>query len=310
MDDTPPIELVSFRPGAPRAYRVAGARVVTDFDLPSLRTYGARGPATWSAEWDAPPADGGERVYGGPGLIVDRMRQVACHVSATGCRLAVEGIATYWISPDGGRITEVEVDTRCDRDTRAMAAFGAPLILALARRGAFCLHASVATFGGQLVAFIGESGAGKSTLARYLHEDGGPDWRRVIDDTLPLAPIQNDAVGSLACPVDALPHFPQLKLPDDLQPSRLVPERMPLRVVYVLETGDPIAVHATQPGAAAVALAAQTVAARLFGRDLLARHLDFCAAIARRVPVRRLVYPRHFDQLPAVRAVLATDLMG
>lgn len=301
MTGAPTIELTSFRPGAPRAYRVAGVRLVTDFVLPALRTYELDAPAAWSEEWDAPLPDGGERAYGGPGLIVDRLRQVACHVSATGCRLAVEGIATYWISPDGGRIAEVEIDHGCEMDTRAAAALGAPLILALARRDTFCLHASVAAYGEQLVAFIGESGAGKSTLARYLDADGGPEWRRIIDDTLPL-------MLAGAGPALALPYLPQLKLPDDSQPSGLVPEQMPLSAVYILEEGSTVRIDPIPPGAAALALAAQTVAGRLFGRVLLARHLDFSSELALRLPIRRLAYPRDFDSLPAVRDALAADL--
>lgn len=303
MNDAPPIEIVSFRPGTPRAYRVAGTRVVTDFAMPAYRTFELQAPAAWSAEWDAPAADGGERAYDGWGLIADRQRRVVCHASATGIRLAVEGIATYWISPDGGRIAEVEVDTQAAPDTRAVAALGAPLILALARRGTFCIHASAATFDDKLVAFIGESGAGKSTLARFLDAEGGARWRRIIDDTLPLAPIGADIA-------QALPHFPQLKMPDALQPSRLVPERMPLRAIYVLGSGSEVNAAPIRPGVATLALAGNTVAGRLFGRSLLGRHLNYCADLATRLSVRHLSYPRELDRLPAVRDALAADLMS
>lgn len=303
MTYLPPIELVSFRPGPPRAYRVAGAKLLTDFDLPVLRTYAAGGPAVWSAEWDAPQADGGERVFGGLGLIVDGQRLVVCHASATGYRLAVEGIATYWIAPDGGRVTEVEIDGRCGPATRAMAALGAPLMLALALRGTFCIHASVVTCRGKMAAFIGESGQGKSTLARYLGHEGGPEWRRIIDDTLPVAPPRGDSAT-------ALPHFPQLKLPDEMQPSQLAPERLPLSAIYVLENAGETAIHPLRRSEAALALASQTVGSRLFGRALLAAHMNFCGELAARVPVRRLSYPRTFEALPAVRVALAADLDG
>lgn len=301
MNGDLPIELISMHPGAPRAYRVAGARVVTDFVLPALRTYELEAPVAWSAEWDAPAADGGERAYDGWGLIADGQRRVVCHVSASGYRLAVEGIATYWISLDGGQIAEVEVDPLAPSDTRAAAALGAPLILALARRGTFCIHASVAAFGDQLVAFIGESGAGKSTLARFLNADKSAGWRRIIDDTLPLAPVGEG-------PVRALPHFPQLKLPDDRQPSRLVAAQIPLSAVYVLGSGSDVCITPIRPGEAALALAGNTVAGRLFGRALLANHLNFCAELALRLPVRRLSYPRDLSMLPVVGEILAADL--
>lgn len=301
MRRTSAIELVSFRPAAPRAYRVAGVRLLTDFTLPALRTYAEGNDTSWAEAWEAPAADGGERAYDGWGLIADGQRRVVCHLSATGYRLAVEGIATYWISLDGGQIAEVEVDLQTAFDTRATAALGAPLILALARRGIFCIHASVAAFGDRLVAFVGESGAGKSTLARYLDEAGKPGWRRIIDDTLPLAPVGDG-------PLQALPHFPQLKLPDEQQPSRLVPERSALSAIYLLGEDAEVSIVPTRPAAAAVALAAQTVASRLFGQALLAQHLAFCSDLALRLPVRRLRYPRHMAIMPDVRDALTVDL--
>lgn len=301
MNDAQPIELVSFRPGTPRAYQVAGARLVTDFVLPVLGSYALDCGVAWSDEWDAPLPDGGERAFGGMGLIVDQMRRVACHVTRTGCRLAVEGIATYWISPDGGRIAEVEIDQDCDVSTRAAAALGAPLILALARRGTFCIHASVVMFGDRMLAFIGESGAGKSTLSRYLDTDKSIGWRRIIDDTLPLAPVGDG-------PVWALPHFPQLKLADDRQPSHLAGTQMPLTAVYVLGSGPDVRITPLRPGVAALALAGNTVAGRLFGRSLLARHLNYCAEVALRLPVRQLSYPRDLSLLPAVGEALAADV--
>ncbi len=303
MPPAPPIELLSFRPGIPRAYRVAGATLLTDLDLPILQTYRIDGPTAWSAGREAPDDDGGEPVFDGRGLIVDGQRRVVCRVSAAGYRLEVDGIGAYRIAPDGRRIVETAVDSRCDPEIRAMAALGAPLVLALALRGTFCIHASAVIHGDKTAAFIGESGAGKSTLARYLDREGSSEWRRLIDDTLPVAPPDPDA------PATALPHFPQLKLPDAMQPSRLAPERLPLSAIYVLESaGDGIAIVPLRQSEAALAIAAQTVGSRLFGRALLAQHMGFCADLATRAPVRRLIYPRTFDALPAVGAALAADL--
>lgn len=306
MNDRPPVELVSHQHDAPHAYRVAGVRLLTDFDYPSLQTYAAGGAAVWSELGSAPTAggdSGDELVFNGSGIVGDGYRRVTGHVSPAGYRLAVEGVATYCINPDGGRVFEVAVDDGASYESRATVALGAPLVLALALRGTFCLHAAVVAHGGKTTAFIGESGAGKSTLARYLDREGGPEWRRLIDDTLPVAPPDPDA------PATALPHFPQLKLPDAMQPSRLAPERLPLSAIYVLESdGDGIAIAPLRQSEAALAIAAQTVGSRLFGRALLAQHMGFCADLAARVPVRRLIYPRTFDALPAVGAALAADL--
>lgn len=301
MSDPLDIDLVSIHRGAPRPYAVAGARLVSDFEYPALSAFAAGGAMAWPAEWPAPEAGGGEQVFDGMGLIGDGLRRVVCQVSAAGCWLAVEGLATYWISPDGRRVVEVEVDAAAGNDSRAVAALGAPLILALARRGTFCIHASVVMCGRHLVAFIGESGAGKSTLAHYLDQSGGPGWRRVIDDTLPLAPPGGEQVL-------ALPHFPQLKLPDEMQPPRIVADRVRLSAVYILEEAGDVTNAPVTRSEAALALAAHTVGVRLFGRALLAEHLAVCGELAGRLPVRRLSYPRVMAALPAVGETLARDL--
>ncbi len=304
MPYTPLIELVSHRPGAPRAYRVAGARLVTDVHLPAMQPFGEEGAAAWLEEWDAPGPDGGRRVFAGLGLIGDGMRQVVCHESAAGYRLAVDGIGTYWIAPDGRRVTEVEIDTDCAVELRAMTTLGAPLILALALQEIFCIHASVVAFGDQLIAFVGESGAGKSTLARYLAESENERWRRVIDDTLPVKLIDGSTVT-------ARPHFPQLKMPDVLQPVHLAPAEIPLSVVYSLaktERDECAQIESLGYRQSALTLVQHTVAGRLFGPDLLAKHFSFCAEAAARVPVKRLTYPHSYDRLPHVRDELNDDL--
>jgi len=288
---------------------VAGATLLTDLDLPVLAAYAAGGAARWTGEPLAPPPEVApegqdeECTFDGVGLIVDGPRHVVCRASAAGYRLSLGGIGEFWIAPDGGRIAETAVDPHGAPETRAMAALGAPLALALALRGTFCLHASVVAVDDTLLAFIGESGAGKSTLARYLDREGGAGWRRIIDDTLPVArPTAADGAT-------ALPHFPQLKLPDEMQPARLAPERMPLRAIYALENfDDGPAVVSLRRSEAALALMAHTVGSRLFGRGLLADHMDFCGALSARVPVRRLRYPRRFEALPAVRAALVEDM--
>lgn len=303
---TRPIDLVSLNAGPPRAYRIAGATLLTDLDLPVLDPFAAQFPAaehppTGMDDSGSPASAADEKlVFDGEGLIVDGPRHVICRASAAGYRLALGGIGEFWIAGDGRRIVETVADPHGDPATRAMAALGAPLVLALALRGTFCLHASVVAHNDTLLAFIGESGAGKSTLARYLGREGGVAWRRIIDDTLPVAPIKTTG------PATALPHFPQLKLPDESQPPRLVAERRPLGAVYLLDSrGEAISIAPLRRSEAALTLAAHTVGSRLFGRALLAGHMDFCGGLAATLPICRLDYPRRFDALPDVRDALA-----
>ena len=282
----------------PRAYRVAGLDLVTNATVPALDAFAVDRSAVWMAsEGYQPPAATGRLAYDGPGWIENQWRRVTSRHTPDGYYLSIDG-ATYWIRGDGGLIM---ADTG---GASSSIALGSPLILALALKGQFSLHAGVVAIGNELVAFIGESGAGKSTLARYLGETGHP-WRRVLDDTLPVG--MDEADGFVA-----LPHLPQPKFADALQPANLVPERMRLGAIYLLdevgEMSGGMAIAPLSPAEAAVALVGHTVGGRLFGRDLLAAHLAFCAGMAQALPVQRLIYPRRFDILPEVAARLAADL--
>jgi hypothetical protein len=176
--------------------------------------------------------------------------------------------------------------------------FGAPLALALARRGTYLLHASAVTHGRGALALAAASGGGKSTLAAAAAARGAP-WRRLADDLLPArfesAPL-------------ALPRYPQLKLDSAATDEREIPEALPLAAVVELDRGDEgalLALEELAPAAAAMALARATVAARLFDRELLSAHLAACARAAERVRVARLGYPTGRARLDAVLDLLA-----
>jgi hypothetical protein len=181
---------------------------------------------------------------------------------------------------------------------------GPALILSLALRDAWCLHASAVAIGGQAVAFLGESGNGKSTLAAFLASETDLGWQRLADDILPVELTANG--------FDALPHFPQLKLSPEDQPAGGIPERMPVRAIYVLDgpalERDEIEIRPLGTQEATLAFVRHTIAARLFDKKLLARHLSFCADAAACVLVRRLGYLHDYDCLPAVRDAIAADL--
>lgn len=184
---------------------------------------------------------------------------------------------------------------------------GPGLLLALALRGSFALHAGAVARGGRAAVFLGDSGAGKSTLAAALDRRRAGGWRRLADDVLPVTRAADGGI-------DALPEFPQLKLGPEEQyvadPSS--PERLPVAAFYLLETPaadeDAVTITTVSPRDAAVALLAHTVASRLFAPDLAARHFAFCAAAAAAVPLKRLRYPRRLQALDAVAEALAADL--
>jgi hypothetical protein len=171
---------------------------------------------------------------------------------------------------------------------------GAGLVLAFSRHERFCLHASAVRTAQGVWLFLGNSGAGKSTLARELA--AVPGVERVADDIVPVRCLDNG--------VDALPRFPQLKL-DAAQwwPARQ-PAALPICAIASIERADDAQITVLAPGAAQQALIAHTAGARLFDTALLAQHLAWCAALARRVPCVRLTVPhRPNDVRGAARAV-------
>jgi hypothetical protein len=187
---------------------------------------------------------------------------------------------------------------------------GPPLLLALALRSRFVLHASASRRpDGAAVVFLGDSGAGKSTLAAYLDAPASPGWRRLSDD---LTPVR---VGPDRGIVE--PRFPQLALPAPAEPPVAAP---PLAALYLLAAepavgsesdGVPprVEIEPLAPRRAAEAILAHTVAARLFDAPLLAAGLDWAAAVSA-AGVHRLLYPRRREALPAVRAALLRDVPG
>ncbi len=233
------------------------------------------------------------------GLVGNEMRRVEVWSGAFGYLLKVAGGGDVCISPGGDSILRVDgtvETTSLDRDIL----LGPALVLALALRGVWSLHASASMFRDHLVMFLGKSGQGKSTLASYLAGSGGGDWRWVADDILPV---------TVHTGVDALPHFPQLKVSVESQPGYSLPEKVPVgRICLIRETiGDQQPGLQLLPrGKAVQVLAGHTAGARLFDQRLLAAHLAFAAEAARLVPVYELTYPRRFSALEEVRKILET----
>ncbi len=232
------------------------------------------------------------------GWVGGEQRQVETWSTPPGTLLRVLGGSDIYISPGGldlvplqGRLPKSEL-TGPDRETL----LGPALVLALAMQGIWSLHASAVMLQGRLVAFLGESGQGKSTLAGYLASTG---WELVADDILP---VTWEASGVLAWP-----RFPQLKLPAASQPGLHLPEQIPLDEIFVLvpipRSSNP-EVLPLSPGEAAKALLSHTAGTRLFTRELLGNHLEFCTRAAGRLRARRLAYPLHREALALVKDLL------
>lgn len=276
--------------------RLAGHSVVATPPMTELSPFETSEPDTRSE----PPVSISlpsrpHRLFSGRGEVGGRSRRVDCDLTADGYHLTVEDAGELWVNADGSRL---EGPDDADPEARVSALLGPGLILSLALRSVFCLHASAILrppSGSQpkALAFLGPSGAGKSTLARELAAVSGASATRIADDVLPVAGIS------------VRPRFPQLKLDGTHQPTGPeIPEDVPLETVYVLGEGDDVQIEPLSTREAAQALLAQTVASRLFAPELLARHLLFAAELAEAVPCARLVYPRRTEALARVAQVL------
>lgn len=223
-------------------------------------------------------------------------RSVQVFSSPPGILLRIEGGSDFRISLDGREITrpgrEGEPLEGLDREIF----LGPALVLARSMRENWCLHASAAQHNGKTIAFLGESGYGKSTLAGHLGRSG---WVRVADDILP--------VTGEADRVLAWPHFPQLKLPEEQQPARFLPESLPLDAICLVAPAgadEAPRIEALTSTEAVTALLSHTAGTRMFWPELLAKHLAFCAKAGGQLKAYRLTYPHRRDVLPQVQELL------
>jgi len=270
-------------------YRIAGTGLVSTFTIRALEPF--RTDARPLLPLRRPTAEistAPEQRITTRGWLANAWRTVSSTVQGERCRLRIEGLGRYAV--DHNAITALDPDI----PPHDAIITGPCLILALAMRSVFMLHASAITLAGEAIAFTGESGVGKSTLAHWAvgQPFNGRSTVRLADDLLPVA--------ALAQGITALPHFPQLKLnPRDQYTDREKPF-LPLRALFVLnaETDRRIVIEPLPTSQAMLQVIRHTVAARLFGAALHRRHLAFAARSAKAMPVYRLHYPRRLEAAP------------
>jgi hypothetical protein len=280
-------------------YLVSGETLIVDKPVSEL-VHLAAGPDMKIGERAFPAvhiAAEGRVVYDEPGWVANAWRHVTCTANQDGYRLQVEGVGRFALTADGQNIICEEDAAPPGSRLLAETLLGAPLILALAMKGIWSLHAGAIIEENRLILFVGESRRGKSTLARSLAEDPQRSRVRAVDDVLPVSLRQGGLVG--------LPHFPQLKISAAEQLAPTIPGSLPIEGIYVLEDALPdeaVAADQLNERDALLALVKHTVASRLFDSPTLARHLAFCAEAARRVPISRLVYPHRQGAVAEVAA--------
>jgi hypothetical protein len=198
----------------------------------------------------------------------------------------------------------------------------------LRARGTTCLHASAVEVGGEAVVIAGPAGAGKSTTAAAFALAG---HRVLCDDIAPLLPrpdggwdvqpafpqlrLWPDATGSLFGHADALPPLTptwdkrRMDLAGDVGRFHDAPLR--LGAVYLLaDRDDALEEPRIEPAGGArgvLDLVANVYMGYLPGAEAHARDLRALAALARAVPVARVVPPGDPARIGGLVAAIVAD---
>lgn len=246
-----------------------------------------------------------------------------------------------------GREVRWTPSTGCAAATFRAFLLGPVLSVLLHQRDFLVMHASAAAVRDAhgewgAIGFMGRSGAGKSTLAAAFHARG---HRAISDDALVIpAPPKNwgspncvsAATGnsSVAYRPAVAPGYASLRLwPQSLEAlghdvqalPLLYPaeERrvlgvqegfgsgsVPLRRLYVLDTGDTVRSERLSPSAAMACLVGNTFCAGLLSPAEAATQFQQCGALARQLPVYRLRRPRDLSRLNEVAALVEAEVLN
>jgi hypothetical protein len=207
----------------------------------------------------------------------------------------------------------------------------------LHQRGLMVLHASSVVIEGLAVAFIADKGQGKSTTCAAMHARG---HAMLADDVVPVDGLFTGAVDDgIANPRGmrpiVRPGFPHMKLWPEAAQSlgeridhlpKVHPELekrscaaagpfadgpAPLAGVYVLDYGDDESVQPLPAGEAFMQLVRNTYTVDLLRATRGYRaHFAQAIALARQVPVRRLVRRRDLSRLNDVARLVEEDVAG
>ncbi len=288
--------------------RLAGENVWSDLPLTHDAT-----PAELGRRLRPPRDQSFSPIYDGPGLLAGGVERIRSERGdAGGYRVTHEDGECFLVEAGGGTIRRLSTATEPFAFTHITRALGAPLALALALRDIYLLHASAIALGdGSVIALAG--GVGRRQVDAGGRCGGGERAGTAGRTTAPPSP-GSSAWPTISCRCGlgrspaALPHFPQLKLrPFEQYPATLSPE-VALRALVELEVASGCLapeISREPPPAAIQALVRATVAAKLFDRELLARHFNACASAALVLPVYRLRYPHDLDRLGEALALLA-----
>ncbi len=216
-----------------------------------------------------------------------------------------------WFQVVDGR--EIIIDAEAATTDACLRLFllGIGMATILHQLGRLVLHASAALINGHAVAFVGASGYGKSTMAAALRARGHDT---LADD---LVAIASDDLGrmTMAHGGTDLRRWPESATWRGLDPRKLplvhpTAERRslrgpraqatasrPLTAIVVLADGDRIAIEELAPIDAVLELVRHSFCGHLLDGGGSVSHLQTCAQVTRRIPIRTLSRPYTFAHL-------------
>ena len=238
-----------------------------------------------------------------------------------GYLVRIDGCGDFSINRQGTRIACVPVPG-CPRATIEQLLVDQVIPHVMQLQGRLCLHASAAALAGRVVGFLGPAGSGKSTMTAALCERQAT---LVTDDGLAVAAASDE--------ICVYPGYPSVRLwPDSADaifddPSQFSPAsprtsklrvvgqgasgQLPLAALFFLDPSPTGAVTAGKlDGTEAFSVLVSSVH-RLIDDEprLLEEELKVLSDLAARVPVYRLTYPRRFESLDEMVALVA-DLVA
>jgi hypothetical protein len=270
-------------------YEVAGHTLACDVTIPDLEPFASVSHPLEVRSADSRPREAPQEELRAAGFVDGTLREVEAQWWEDRAILACEGTSLSLEFSTPAVVRSLAVG----RLPATSLLVGPALPLLLFARGVLCLLASAVAHAGGAVLFLGDSGRGKSTLAARL------GLRRLADDIVPCATL-----GGMP---QALPRFPQLKLPWQ---DPKVPERSPLLALVELDPGKGVqrSFERLSPLAATRTLLSHTVASRLFPGPWVARHRELATTWSTQVEAYRFRFSWGAQHLPGNLEAVRTGL--
>jgi hypothetical protein len=224
-----------------------------------------------------------------------------------------------WVSPDGMNIQVCVVNSAKEIDPGILTLGFTSLLtgVCLNLKGQVAIHANAVILNNQASAFIGYSGVGKSTLSAYCANRGAgflTDDVLVVNDqgyVLPGNPrvkLFQETGNFLGLDTSEQTNYKLFYHPETHLGGTYQPDSVPLGNMYLLVQAekDEIYIESVPPAQGVFDLLTHAYDVNRF-IDRTPRLLDAYVQLLDKIPLKRLVYPRDFNRLPEVYALLLKE---